>query len=537
MVKVKSKRLAMDPTSSTGSGPYGSGSLEESADLLQERLGRREIELQLQLLDKQEEMLNGVNESITFFGNTTLNTETPGFDGEGPFGTGGFLLQGEGQTSQSSDFAYRDEEGLRRIRSRSRYLATHNEFAIGGLSNIMNYTVGGYGLQWRVQTKPGAERKLTDDEKAEVQRLIDSFQKANKWPEYEREYVRRIIRDGETFTRFFAPEKTDRVTHVRFIEPGLITEPAGGNGKVEFGIESLNGDVETVIRYHKRFGTSDETEAIPAEEVIHSKAFVDRNSKRGLPGFYPVETNLNRAEKLLRNMSAVAAIQAAIAMVRKHDNYSRSSISAFADDQKDFSFNNALTGKTERVQHIGPAEIIDAPKGITYEFPAAKNSAKEFVAILQAELRAVAARFNMPEFMFTQDASNNNFASTLVAEGPAVKSFESWQGYFTAELSSVMHRMLDIEVIKGSLDEEINSLVCFQVTAPKIEIRDRLALAQAHQIEQQAGVLSPQTWAETLGLNYEQEQTNLDDHADRIGADRSPSNPLPLPIEVEVNDD
>ena len=33
----------------------------------------------------------------------------------------------------------------------------------------------------------------------------------------------------------------------------------------------------------------------------------------------------------------------------------------------------------------------------------------------------------MPEFMFTSDASNANYSSTLVAEGPAVKMFERLQ--------------------------------------------------------------------------------------------------------------
>ena len=39
--------------------------------------------------------------------------------------------------------------------------------------------------------------------------------------------------------------------------------------------------------------------------------------------------------------------------------------------------------------------------------------------MLQAELRAIAARLVMPEFMLTSDASNANYASTMVAEGPA----------------------------------------------------------------------------------------------------------------------
>ncbi len=536
MVKLKSKRPAVAAVAAARAashGDYGSLDLNEGTNLLQERLARREVELQLQLLDRQEAL---IKESITFFGDTTLNTETPGFDGEGPY-SGGFLLQTEGQEQHSSDFAFRNLEELRRIRSRSRYLATYNEFAIGGLSNIINYTIGGYGLQWRVQTKRNSKRKLTDEEKTTVQSLVDTFQKANKWPGYEREYVTRAVRDGETFTRFFAPEEDCCPSQVRFMEPGLIQQPAGATRNNEFGILTVGQDVETVIAYFKRDDELDTIEKVPATEVIHTKMFVDRNSKRGLPGFFPVEKNLNRAEKLLRNMSAMSAIQAAIAMIRKHNNYSKSAVSAFADDQKDFQFDNTLTGKTEKWQQIGPGEILDAPKGIDYEFPATNSNSKDFVTVLQAELRAVAARFNMPEFMFTQDASNNNFASTLVAEGPAVKSFESWQGFIIGELKSVMHMMLDIEVRRDLLSEEINELVTFQVTAPKIEIRDRLKLAKAYEIEKKNGVLSTQTWTEQLGLNYDAEQANIEEHTDLVGDDDGGTSKSPPPEDDDDDDD
>lgn len=515
MVKLKSKSNTVHSSVSSSDGSAGS-----KVESMREELATKQLELELKLVDRQQQLVNQATESITLFGNSTLNTETPGFGNDG-ITDGGFLVSGDGQTKKVSEFAYTNEEELNQIRSKSRYLSTHNEFAIGGLSNIINYTIGGFGLQWRVQTRKGA-RKLTESEIEKVQLLIDTFHKVNKWPQYEREYVTRVIRDGEVFTRFFSPDKMDRSTLVRFIEPGMITSPAGS--EFTFGIETLPGDIETIINYYKNG-----KEKIPEKDVIHSKAFVDRNSKRGLPGFYPVETNLNRAEKLLRNMSAVAAIQAAIALVRKHNNYSRGSVSGFVDEQKDFQSVNTLTGRTERYQQLGPAEIIDAPKGMDYDFPAAQSNAGNFVTILQAELRAVAARFNMPEFMFTQDASNNNFASTLVAEGPAVKSFESWQGFFVTELKQIMHRMLDIEVLKGTISEDINSRVSFQVTAPKIEVRDRLKLAQAYQLENQAGVLSPQTWSEQLGLDYENEQVNLDNHSDRLGTDRMPSNTLPLP--------
>ena len=62
--------------------------------------------------------------------------------------------------------------------------------------------------------------------------------------------------------------------------------------------------------------------------------------------------------------------------------------------------------------------------GTDYEFPAAGIDAGRYVAVLQAELRAVASRLVMPEFMLSSDASNANYSSTMVAEGPAVKMFD-----------------------------------------------------------------------------------------------------------------
>ena len=45
--------------------------------------------------------------------------------------------------------------------------------------------------------------------------------------------------------------------------------------------------------------------------------------KRGLPLYFPVRKNLRRVEKLLRNMSAVAEIQSAIALIRRHRHGTR----------------------------------------------------------------------------------------------------------------------------------------------------------------------------------------------------------------------
>src|SRR6202000_3039891 len=153
--------------------------------------------------------------------------------------------------------------------------------------------------------------------------------------------------------------------------------------------------------------------------IQHRKANVDANVRRGLPLYTPVRKNLRRAERLLRNMSVVAEIQSAIALIRKHRGASRSGIEQFVANNADAPPTSDANGRTRHYSQYGPGTILDAPAGMEYDFPAQSLDASNFVAVLQAELRAIAARLVMPEFMFTSDASNANFASTLVAEGPA----------------------------------------------------------------------------------------------------------------------
>ena len=180
-------------------------------------------------------------------------------------------------------------------------------------------------------------------------------------------------------------------------------------------------DVETVLGYYV------DGELVEAGDVQHRRANVDFNVKRGLPLYTPVRKNLRRAEKLLRNMSVVAEIQSAIALIRKHRGVSRSGVEQFVAGGAD---------ATGHQQHIGPHAAFFAIRAghdprragrPRVRLPATGVDAASFVAVLQAELRAIASRLVMPEFMFTSDASNANFASTMVAEGPAVRMFERLQ--------------------------------------------------------------------------------------------------------------
>src|SRR4029434_6567283 len=88
---------------------------------------------------------------------------------------------------------------------------------------------------------------------------------------------------------------------------------------------------------------------------------------------------------------------------------------------------SAAAGRATHFKRYAPGTILDAHADVEYDFPAAPLDAAAYVAVLQAELRAIASRLVMPEFMLTSDASNANYSSTLVAEGPAMRMFARLQ--------------------------------------------------------------------------------------------------------------
>src|SRR6185437_5617448 len=123
-------------------------------------------------------------------------------------------------------------------------------------------------------------------------------------------------------------------------------------------------------------------------------------------------------------------------------------------------------------------------------------NAASYVAVLQAELRAIAARLVMPEFMLSSDASNANYASTMVAESPAVRMFERLQAEQVEADLDVMRRVIEVAERAGRIPAEALTGVDIQAVAPPLAVRDALKDAQVARIEYQCGILSPQTWSQ-----------------------------------------
>jgi len=391
---------------------------------------------------------------------------------------------------------FANERQLAEIRAQCRALAVSNEFAINGHENRISYIVG-TGHTYRVMAKPG--HAPPDQRLADAQTVLDEFLKINRWTQRQQEIVRRRDRDGEVFLRLFpAP---DGILRVRFVEPSQVAAPPhrAADASASFGIQTDPDDVETVVGYWI------DGHFVEASAIQHRKANVDANVKRGLPLFYPVRKNLRRAEKLLRNMSVVAEIQSAIAIIRKHAAGTRSSVQQFVQSQADAVVGGGGTGKITYFRRYAPGTILDAFAGTEYQFPAASIDAGRYVAVLQAELRAIASRLVMPEFMLTSDASNANYASTMVAEGPAVKMFQRLQQEMIQEDLEVMQRVIASAAEAGRLPPDTPQNVEIQGIAPSLAVRDRLRDAQADRILLRSGAMSVETMAMRHGLDPQRE--------------------------------
>lgn len=393
---------------------------------------------------------------------------------------------------------YRTESELDRIRRESRWFATNHPFALSAIENRASYIVG-TGHRYTVRPRPKTE--LSPDILEAIERELADFQEENLWQHRQVENQIRLDRDGELFLRFF---EVDGKLVVRYIEPEQVGTPPGD--KALFGIVTEPQDAETVRRYWVRYDPFKmDYQQIDAKEVQHRKINVDATMPRGLPTLFAVRANLRRVWKLLRNMTTVASIQAAVAIVRQHG-------AAPAGSVQQFAARMAAQPQTQHEQRPNtyerypPGAVIDVAPGVEVKFPAEGINVANYVAAIQAELRAMAARLAMPEYMLSGDASNANYASTLVAEGPAVKMFERLQSQTIWWDCQVLTRALQVAERAGRLPDGISKQIIIDAEAPIVQSRNRLQEVQADQILFTMGIVSPQTIAARHGFDYTQER-------------------------------
>lgn len=434
------------------------------------------------------------------------------------------------------------ELDLRQQRAFARLLCDTNYLAAGALNRLADFVIGD-GSTWQVTlkgAKPGPVHSSPGGEVPEpvklCQRELDTWREFASWgagpcpgdpadveddpgllQDRRREAFIRGHRDGEAFLRFFDPgEGTGYRPDLRWVEPEQVWTPPGESqsGPWSWGVLTDDEDIERRYAYWVRNvedggATGDEVEAW---KVVHWKLNVDATVKRGLSDFFTAGDDFETVRRLLRNMNEAAAIISAIAYLRQHaPGVTADQVTTMIGQGADLTnvprFRGGADSRTT-LQYVDPGTVLDVSNGLQYVPPPLLSNIPGFVQVAQSRLRAISRKWGMPEDLISGDASNNNYASLLVAGGPFERAAKSYQQEFARLERAVAYKVLAFAVRSGRLSAEHVRAVEVHVVLPSVSIADRAGETQRRLGLIRDGGLSPQTALAEEGYDPAVESAN-----------------------------
>jgi len=486
-------------------------------------------------------------------------------------GPGGFPYRGASGTTNDRRGGrdlpfFWSEVDLRGYRITSRFLCETNPFAIGFLGRLTDYHIRkGYGWQ---ACKKGAKKTPyaasdgtpTDPLVAKAQAILDRFRDEQRWPQQSREAFARWRRDGEVFGRVGRGAWGD-VAWFRFVEPEQVGAPDGAvDGPTAFGCEVLAHDdgtldSQTPVAYHIWDLESGMTrgEWADASRIVHAKANVDSTVRRGRPDFFPVADHLDGVRRLLTNMLHTAVDQAAIAWRERFPTATKEQVRTLIPEQVTTPGQSQATSAPPGAWAVfpwmipqwgnqnkfRPGTVIRVEGNREFEDGPVSQGVPNYLQAVQAVLRSVGVRWGMPEY-FSGDASNNNFASSLVAGSPFVVAVEGSQLEWGATFERpVALRVLDRAVESGLLTREEREALDVEVTEPAVVTPEPEKDTSRRNTLHAAGVLSATTWQQQEGLDPQHEAENFKAEKEReqVAGGPGPGEPPPGADGLPPDDD
>jgi capsid protein len=388
------------------------------------------------------------------------------------------------------------------LRAKARDLADHNPYARNILQLHRDYVIG-TGMRHEVQIRrdvgePGEESEADADVRVRAEQLWRVFLERNDWHAGNRkdwEFCLRTWRDGECFLRLFRqPQWPPRI---HFVDPERVV-PDPRTGLPTGGIETLPENVEVPVAYWIAQGDASACsdgepaglERVEAGLILHAKIGVDANVKRGVTLLLPVLEALKRFQGWLDVELIHRKAVSSICLVRKHRDHYPAGIADFADA----TATSPTSGPRPRELRIEPGSIIDV-QGYDLEFLSPNTHFSDASLLGRTILLSIAAGSGLPEFMLSADASNGNYASTLVAEGPAVRRFAAWQSYFIGHWQKLFRMAMAEAVRLGLLTADQIERLELRITPPPLAVRDRYADALADAVYFDRGAISLQELA------------------------------------------
>ena len=392
---------------------------------------------------------------------------------------------------------------LKAIRDVARVTVDVNEIAKNIQLHRKNFIVGrGVTIDIYPEDLGDDPAKLaTTKEDAQIRKMRTNwkiFTQANKFTERLWEWVSRADRDGEVYLRVFDDKISPKV---RFIDPDNIESD---DTNIEFGVEYDKDDAETVVAVH--YKTVDDTfDKVDGEDVIYDKRNVDMTAPRGISSYWPVLSNLRRLEKILVNSSVLATVQAAITMVRKHDSATAPRVSNFVKGTSDGVSRTDSNGKAIYARKVRPGTVLDAPKGITYDFPSHSVDASSFVKIAEHELSHIAAAFVLPvEWLLTTEPTD-----PLTPGSPVIANFEVEQERLFAKVEELFW---NIQGRMGVNVERNKVKYTLYFNGKRLAVGKALDEARVSEIKLRNGTSSPQEEEAQAGGNWTISRANMIKH-------------------------
>lgn len=372
---------------------------------------------------------------------------------------------GGGTARQIEEILFQNLESIRYL---SRQLWYDNEHYKGIIRTYVKYIAG------KVITV-----EFHDDERANE--AWKNFVKHIQFRRLMKEWVRRFFRDGETF--LYLPT-------MKFIDPALIVQPNDNPGAT-YGIEQDEQGNEIAFYVSNEQGT---IYRIDGSLILHTDD-TDCDQKRGIPYLLTLSKRSRQYNDLLEARVKLNEIRASIALIRKHEGASPTGVKTFADAKKDDTLEDRH-GKNQRQAYIRPGSVIDTTNRTTYEYLAPNIQASDVQADIRSVRLCFSAMTGLPEFMITGDASNGNYASTMIAEGPGVREIEDWQDFFAEEIFILW------KYVTGSEENP-------EVRFPPIISRKTKEETERNKTLFDAGIISKEEWRRREGVDSDQMEEEI----------------------------
>lgn len=422
--------------------------------------------------------------------------------------------------SAPGDYKRLDSFHAAALRKQAVKLYYRNPHARSAIRNLVKFIIG-QGIQVEFQ-------RLTaeSEERGRYEAAWWAFVRLNGYELRQKEIVMRTLRDGECFLRFYAAEMISvrhvdndgnpheydlRVPRVRFLEPDDIkrdaSPAAGASDRFEDGIELDPEDAETPIAYWWE-PEGREAERIPASEIEHIKVGVDTGVKRGRSVLEPVLKLMVGYEEWLNDRRVLNKVRNRIALIKYVE--SKGGGATVVRDTNKLADGDSATGLDKKQRMLQPGTVVTANKGIKYEFLSPNINASDVSDDGRRMLLAEAAGMGLPEYMISADASNANYASTMVAESPGVREFEDWQDFFREHFKNTARRVIAANDTPAEIeDPALDATREPEIVFPPLIARNLYDETRAYAMLHGARVLSGRTWAAEAGFDYDGEQMNL----------------------------